>query len=185
MSADADSNAPPSSASTMICFGATMSMQCASERPRRLVLMQRQPPRPRGEPEPDRQIFGPVRHEQGNHIALADVVRQRPAGIRFMRSASCAMAPGFSIGKERRRCPEPLGDFLHDDREGALRVLARLCAVISSARSQACALRVRFACIGLALSARSGSCTIFAVAPAADQQRRTKHGKSREARTRS
>ena len=68
-----------SSAATMTCFGATMSMQWASDAPTRLVLSSATTPPAAGDAEPDRHIFGPVRHHQADRLALGAASARAPS----------------------------------------------------------------------------------------------------------
>ena len=69
------------SPATITCFGATMSMQCASAGPRNCVLISDTTPPTAGDAEPDRDIFRPVRHHQADGFALGELLVERPARI--------------------------------------------------------------------------------------------------------
>ena len=70
-----------SSAATMMCFGATMSMQWASDGAGQVGVDQRRDAADAGDAEPDRHVFRPVRHQQADRLALGEILRQRPARV--------------------------------------------------------------------------------------------------------
>ena len=94
--------APSSSAATMMCLGATMLMQWASAAPVRLVLRSATMPPIRRHAEPDRQIFGPVRHHEADRIALAPRPARAPSAHSGWRARR---APGRSGSRGRKAAP--------------------------------------------------------------------------------
>ena len=67
-----------------------------------------------GDAEPKRQEFRPVRHHQADGIALADALRQRPAGVTVGARGQFAVAEALAVGEERRRVAVLVGK-LDDD----------------------------------------------------------------------
>ncbi len=49
--------------------------------PAELRVEQRNDAADAGDAEPDRQVFGPVRHHQADGLALGELLRERPAGV--------------------------------------------------------------------------------------------------------
>src|SRR5580700_4151589 len=79
MDASAVRTSPHSSEATMMCFGSTISRQWASAA--EVGVDQRNDGAHFGNAKPDRQVFGPVRHDEAHRLALAEVLLERPARI--------------------------------------------------------------------------------------------------------
>ncbi len=88
-----------SSAATITCAGATMSMQWASDRAAQLRIDQRHDAADRGDAEPDRQIFRPVRHHQANRLALGEVLVERPARVAVAALDERAIGEGSAFAE--------------------------------------------------------------------------------------
>jgi hypothetical protein len=73
-----------------------------------------------GEPEPDGQIFGPVRHHQADDLALGEVLRQRPARKTAGARDELGIGQAFSSREERGSVPLRFRELGDDGVEGAL-----------------------------------------------------------------
>ena len=109
----------------MMCFGATMSMQWASDGPARWVLSSATAPPARVMPSQIAMYSGRFGIMRQTVSPLRDMLRQRPAGIAVRAFVQRPEAQAFVIRDERRRVAELLRQFLDDGREGAPRRLAR------------------------------------------------------------
>ena len=75
-----------------------------------------------GEPEPDREILRPVRHQQRHHVALGDALLQGPAQVAAGPFGERPVAQGFARGYQRGLVAVGVGELVDDDRKNAARV---------------------------------------------------------------
>src|SRR3989475_9865120 len=90
------------SAATMMCLGATILMQCASEADQ-IGIEQRHHGADAGDAEPDRHVLRPVRHEQADRFALGETLLQRPAGIPVRALGERSIGQALAVGEEGLR----------------------------------------------------------------------------------
>jgi hypothetical protein len=75
-----------------------------------------------GEPEPDRHVLRPVRHHQGDDVAFAEALIERPAGEATRAPGEFAIAETFAGGHQRRRVALRRRQLFDDGGEEALRI---------------------------------------------------------------
>ncbi len=68
-----------------------------------------------GNPEPDRQIFRPIGHQQADHVAFADALRQRPARIAPYLLRQGPEREAFALRQQRDRIAEARLELIDDD----------------------------------------------------------------------
>ena len=73
--------------------------------------------------EPDRHVFGAVRHQQANGLALGEALAAGPAGVAVGALAELAIAQPLASREQRRRVAEFLREFLDHDGEDPGRIL--------------------------------------------------------------
>jgi hypothetical protein len=101
----------------MMCFGLTISRQWA-----KIGVDQRNDGTHFGDTEPDRQIFGPVRHDEAHRLALAEVLLERPARITVYAGVERAIGQALVRREQSRGVAACLGQLLDHARQNALRV---------------------------------------------------------------
>ena len=92
-------------------------------RPGQIGVEQRDDAADAGDAEPDRHEFGPVRHQQADGLALAEALRERPAGVAVGALGQLAIAEALAVGQQRRGVAESLGQLLDDVGKDARRML--------------------------------------------------------------
>ena len=75
-----------------------------------------------GDAEPDRHVFGPVRHDEAHGFALAEVLRERPARIAVGALIERAIGQALVRREQSRGIAACFGQLLDHARENALRV---------------------------------------------------------------
>ena len=75
-----------------------------------------------GKAEPDRHVFRPVRHHQGDDVAFAEALIERPAGEAMHAPGQFAIAETFAGGHQRRRVALRGRQLFDDGGEEALRI---------------------------------------------------------------
>ena len=73
-------------------------------------------------PEPDREILRPIRHQQGDDVALGDALLQRPTQVAARSFGERPVAQGFAGGYQRRLVAVGVGELVDDDRKNAARI---------------------------------------------------------------
>ena len=100
-------------------------MQWASAAPRRLVLMQRDDAADAGDAEPDRHVFGPVRHHQADDVALGEILRRAPSARSGWRARRAPDRSGFSRAESSAGAsPRAAAQLLDHVEQQALRIAA-------------------------------------------------------------
>ena len=131
----------------MMCRGAATVDAMRQRRARQIGVDQRHHAADAGDAQPDRQIFRPVGHQQRDHIALVDALRQRPARIAVGAGGKLGMAE-TSRAADSRAGASPKRAPSSSITTGKMRCgAASIFAVISSARSHALEAE-RFGCAG-------------------------------------
>ena len=72
--------------------------------------------------DPDREEFRPARHHQADRVALAQVLRQRPARVAVGARRKLAVAEALAVGQQRRRVAVLVRELQDDLREHARRI---------------------------------------------------------------
>jgi len=70
-----------------------------------------------GDTEPGRDVIGRSRHEETDHIAGADALREGPARVTIYTPGKCAIAERLAIRQQRRPFRLSFGPFIDDVRE--------------------------------------------------------------------
>ena len=87
-----------------MCLGSTILMQWRARGIGQAAVEQRHDPADARDAEPDRQIFGPVRHQQADRVAFGDALRKRPSGVAVRSPGQCPIGQTFlALGEEQRR----------------------------------------------------------------------------------
>ena len=65
-------------------------------------------------PEPEDHVFGSIRHQQRDHVALADSVGPRPPGVAVRPRIELAIGQRFAGRDQRHPVAVPFGELRHD-----------------------------------------------------------------------
>ena len=117
--------------------GAGHVQAMGQRRARQIGVDQRHHAADAGDAQPDRQIFGAIGHQQRDHVALGEALRQRPAGIAVGAAPPVRAWLKFSRGPIRAGASPKRAPSSSTTRGKMRRGVTSIFAVISSARSHA------------------------------------------------
>ena len=106
----------------MMCFGLDGVDAIGQRRPGQMGVEERNHAADARDADPDREEFRPARHHQADRVALAHVLRQRPARVAVGARRKFAVGEALTVGEQRRRVAVLVREFQDDLREHARRI---------------------------------------------------------------